>query len=92
MHSRLTHLRKKRNKRKKEPALSVPHNRTPLAHPDHALGIEVAPFSDPSDGPTDLSSPSQHTYIRVGMVMMLNKRVTSLRKGGAPLHLENLRK
>jgi hypothetical protein len=63
-----------------------------MARPDHALGIEVAPFSDPSDAPTDLSSPSQHPYIEVGMVMMLNEGVKSLRRGGAPLHLENLRK
>jgi hypothetical protein len=34
----------------------------------------VAPFSDPTDAPTDLSSPSPYPYIEVGMVMMLNKR------------------
>jgi hypothetical protein len=42
--------------------------------------IEVAPFSDPSDASTNLSSPFPYPYIEVGMVMMLNKRVTCLRK------------
>jgi hypothetical protein len=32
------------------------------------------------------------SYIEVGMVMMLQKGVTCLRREGAPLHLENLRK
>jgi hypothetical protein len=39
----------------------------------------VTPFSDPADVPTDLSSPFQHPYIEVGMVM--------IRKKGAPSHL-----
>jgi hypothetical protein len=55
--------------------------------------IEAAPFSDTSDDPTELSSPLPYPYIEVGMVIMINKRVTSPRRGGAPsLHLEKIRK
>jgi hypothetical protein len=54
----------------------------------------VVPFLDSSkvDAPANLSSPSPLLYRDIGMVMMLNKLLKSLRKGGAPLHLENLRK
>jgi hypothetical protein len=54
----------------------------------------VTPFLDSSkvDAPANLSSPSPYPYIEVEMVMMLNKRVKSLRRGSAPLHLENTRK
>jgi hypothetical protein len=77
-------MRKKRNKSKK---VQLTLTRITIWE------IEVAPFSDPSDASTNLSSPSQHPYIEVGMVMMLNKRVTSPRSGGAPsLHLEKIRK
>ena len=38
------YLRKKRNKRKKVHQVSPLHNKALLAHPDYALGIEVAPF------------------------------------------------
>jgi hypothetical protein len=40
-------------------------------------GIEVAPFSDLPNLtiPINLSSPSQHHYIEVGMVMMSEKGV-----------------
>jgi len=46
-------MRKKRNKSKK-----VQLTLTQIT----LWRIEVAPFSDPSDAPTDLSSPSQHPY------------------------------
>jgi hypothetical protein len=76
-------MRKKRNKSKK---VQLTLTRITIWE------IEVAPFSDPSDASTNLSSPSQHPYIEVGMVMMLNNRVKSLRWGVAPHYLENLRK
>jgi hypothetical protein len=59
-------MRKKRNKSKK---VQLTLTRITIWE------IEVAPFSDPSDAPTDLSSPSQHPYIEVGMVMMSKQRV-----------------
>ena len=63
-------MRNKRKKHKKVHQVSPLHNKALLAHPDYALGIEVAPFSDPSDAPTDLSSPFQFPYIEMGMVMI----------------------
>jgi hypothetical protein len=76
---RLTQLRKKRNKRKKGSILaSLITRRSRLTHIT-LWRIEVVPFSDPSDAPTDLSSPFPLLYRNVGMVMML--------KTGAPSHL-----
>jgi hypothetical protein len=57
--------------------LGVTNNRTPLAHPDYALGNRggTLPGSVGCRCHTNLSSPSQHPYIEMGMVMMSKKGV-----------------
>jgi hypothetical protein len=59
-------MRKKRNKSKK---VQLTLTRITIWE------IEVAPFSDPSDASTNLSSPSPYPYIEMGMVMMSKKGV-----------------
>jgi hypothetical protein len=85
-------MRKKRNKRKKV-QLSVPDDRTLLACPNYALEDrgDTLPHWSTLDIPKTYHHHSD-SYIEVGMVIMLNNRAKSLRRGGAPLHLENLRK
>jgi hypothetical protein len=73
--------------------LSVPHTRSLGADPDYALENrgDTPPKFVERGYPYEPIITIPIPYIEVGMVMMLNKRVKSLRRGGAPLYLENLR-
>jgi hypothetical protein len=59
-------LRKKRNKRKKIPLLAFPITGRFGLTQITFLMFKVAPFSDSSDAPTNLSSPFPYPYIEMG--------------------------